>query len=223
MTPWRIAPASRAVRCNTHRQVKGRCYCTLPILLYDSRMTALPKRKMTVAEFLPWAMAQEQGRYELVRGDIVAMAPERARHNIVKMNVARALQDGVRRAGLRCIVFTDGITVVIDKDTSYEPDAAVQCGTSVDLDSMIADKPMIVAEVTSPSSEKTDAAGKLADYLTVASIAHVLIVDPVRKLVIHHARGDGAAISTRVLRGCEELRLEPPSFSIFTAELFEGV
>ena len=75
----------------------------------------MPKHKMTVAEFLPWAAAQELGRFELVRGEVVEMAAERARHNIVKLNVARALQDSVRRAGLACTVFTDGITVIIDE------------------------------------------------------------------------------------------------------------
>ena len=186
-------------------------------------MTALPIHKMTVAEFLPWAMAQPKGRYELVRGEVVEMAAERARHVIVKGNVFRALQEAVRRAGLPCTVFTDGITVVIDDDTSYEPDAVVQCGTSVDLDSLVAEKPMIVVEVISPSSEKTDAAGKLADYLTVESIAHVLIVDPVRLLAVHHQRGEGGAIATRIVRGGEELRLGPPGLALAISEFFEGI
>jgi Uma2 family endonuclease len=151
------------------------------------------------------------------------MAPERARHNIVKKRIARALDDAVLRAGLPCVVFTDGITVIIDDDTSYEPDAVVQCGASVDLDSLVAAKPTIVVEVTSPPSEKTDAAGKLADYLTLQSITHVLIVDPVRKLVVHHQRGDGSVIATRILRGNEELRMAPPGLSLAVSEFFGGV
>jgi Uma2 family endonuclease len=35
---------------------------------------------MTAAEFLAWADTQPKGRFELVRGEIVAMAPEKARH-----------------------------------------------------------------------------------------------------------------------------------------------
>jgi Uma2 family endonuclease len=37
-------------------------------------------KRMTVPEFLAWAESQDQGRYELVRGEIVAMAPERLEH-----------------------------------------------------------------------------------------------------------------------------------------------
>ena len=68
---------------------------------------------MTVAEFLTWASAQVRGRYELVRGEVVAMAPERAQHNLVKLEVVLALRNAVKRAGLPCTVFTDGMTVVI--------------------------------------------------------------------------------------------------------------
>jgi len=40
-----------------------------------------PARRMTVDQFLSWAMAQPEGaRHELVAGEVVAMAPERAGH-----------------------------------------------------------------------------------------------------------------------------------------------
>ena len=41
-------------------------------------MNAITKQRMTVAEFLVWAEAQSEGRYELVDGEIVKMAPERS-------------------------------------------------------------------------------------------------------------------------------------------------
>jgi hypothetical protein len=61
---------------------RGRCYV--------DRMTAQSKPRMTVAEFLAWAAAQPRGRYGLVRGEVVAMAPERARHNLMKLAVTRS-------------------------------------------------------------------------------------------------------------------------------------
>ena len=36
-----------------------------------------PPGRMRVDEFLAWAMAQPEGRFELVDGTVVAMAPER--------------------------------------------------------------------------------------------------------------------------------------------------
>jgi Uma2 family endonuclease len=191
-------------------------------MCYWCGMTAMPKHRVKVPEYLAWAEAQPTGRFELVRGEIVAMAPERARHNIVKGNAFRVLHDAVRQAGLPCTVFTDGITVVIDDETAYEPDATVQCGTTLDLDTMVAEKPLIVVEVTSPTTERTDAAGKLADYFTVPSIVHYLVVDPVRLLVVHHARGTRGSIDTRIVREGERLTLDAPGLELAAADLFTG-
>src|SRR5262249_25059872 len=125
-----------------------------------------PKTQMKVDEFLAWRDAQSHGRYELVDGETVAMSPERARHNLVKLSVALALRDAVRVAKLPCTVFTDGMTVVIDDQNTREPDAIVQCGVEVDLDSTIAAAPMIVVEVASPSSGRVDTEAKLVDYFS---------------------------------------------------------
>lgn len=176
-------------------------------------MTAKAKSRMTVPEFLDWARAQPRGRYELVRGEIVAMAPERARHNLVKFAVARALGDAVRKSGLPCTVFTDGMTVVIDKDTSREPDAAVQCGVKTDLDTTVLDAPLIVVEIASPSTERDDTGDKLVEYFSVPGIRHYLIVKPQKDVVIHHVRNAAGEISTRIVSD-GEVSFDPPGFSI---------
>ena len=48
------------------------------------------------------------------------MAPKRARHNLVKLAVVRALGDAVALTRLPCTVFTDGMTVVIDNETARD-------------------------------------------------------------------------------------------------------
>lgn len=177
---------------------------------------------MTVAEFLAWATAQPRGRHELVRGEVVAMAPERLRHNLVKGEIFLALKLAVKRAGLPCTVFTDGATVVIDNEHSREPDAAVQCGVATNLDSMILEAPLIVVEITSPSSERDDTGEKLVEYFTVPSIHHYLIVNPVKKVVVHHARGDSGSITTRIASS-GEIDLTPPGMTVPVAELLPEV
>src|SRR5712692_10128382 len=118
-------------------------------------MNVAVPRRMSVAEFLDWAERQPKGRYELVDGQVIAMSPERNRHVLVKRSVANALGSVVTRAQVDCTVFSDGATVVIDKHNSREPDAAVHCGP-FDLDSLVLDTPIIVVEVLSPSSERSD-------------------------------------------------------------------
>jgi len=177
---------------------------------------------MTVPEFLSWAADQPRGRYELVRGEVVAMAPERASHNLVKAAAFRALDDAVKRAGLPCIVFTDGMTVVIDDETSREPDAAVQCGVATDLDSMALQAPLIVVEITSPSSERDDTGDKLVEYFSVASIMHYLIVNPAKNVVVHHARGDAGAIVTKIFTE-DRIELTPPGIEILASDLLPAM
>ncbi len=63
---------------------------------------------MTAAEFLQWTSGLPEGeRYELVSGVPVAMAPERNRHNLVKVDCCLALRQAVRAARLGCTVLGD--------------------------------------------------------------------------------------------------------------------
>ena len=185
-------------------------------------ITQSKPRRMTVAEFLAWASAQPRSRYELVRGEVVEMAPERARHNLVKGEVFLALKNAVRRAGLPCMVFADGMTVVIDNEHAREPDAAVQCGVTTDLNSMILEAPLIVVEVTSPSSERGDTEDKPLAYFSVPSIQHYLVVNPVEKVVIHHVRGQGGDIARRIVSS-GEIDLAPPGMTVPVAELLPAL
>jgi Uma2 family endonuclease len=178
----------------------------------------VPKARMKVDEFLAWADAQARGRYELVDGEIIAMSPEQARHNLVKLAAALALRDAVLAAKLPCTVFTDGISVVIDDQNTREPDASVQCGVEVNLDSTILEAPMIVVEVASPSSERVDTEAKLVDYFSVPSICHYLIILAERRVVVHHRRNDGGDITTRIAHG-GDIVLNPPGMTVPIAAL----
>ena len=52
-----------------------------------------------------------------------------------------------------------------------------------------------------------------------ASVQHYLILDPERRVVIHHKRGSGDAIETRVLTD-GVARLDPPGFQVAVEALF---
>jgi Uma2 family endonuclease len=179
----------------------------------------VPKVKMTVPEFLAWAESQPSGRYELVNGEIVAMSPERAQHNLVKLDVALALREAVKAANLPCIVFTDGMTVVVDEHTSREPDAAIQCGIEVDLDSTILREPLIVVEVVSPSSERDDSGTKLVEYFSISSIQHYLVIHTGRRAVVHHQRSEQGMFKTTIAHPGEEITLNPPGMSVSVTAL----
>ena len=72
-------------------------------------MAETKTKKITADEFLAWAMAQPEGqRYELCQGEVVAMAPERNRHNLTKQRTWRALDDAVRAGNMACTCWAMG-------------------------------------------------------------------------------------------------------------------
>ncbi len=182
-------------------------------------MQTLPGHKLTVDEFLPWAEAQERGRYELHDGEVIAMSPERAGHWTVKLNAAIALRQAIASAGLKCHAVPDGATVRISQRTAFEPDALVYCGEEVASDSLEVPNPVIVVEVLSPGTQMMDMRDKLRGYFTVPSVHHYLIVDPEKRMVIHHARGEGDALQTRLV-SAGELHLDPPGVNVDVAGFF---
>jgi Uma2 family endonuclease len=174
---------------------------------------------MTVEQFVDWAMAQPGRRYELMDGEVVAMAPERAAHARLKSEVWLALRDAIKSAGLPCEALPDGITVKIDARTAYEPDAQVHCGERLSDETVIVPSPLIVVEVLSPRTSSRDVGAKLADYFRVPSIRHYLIARTDRPTVIHHCRGDADLIETRIVTA-GTLHLDPPGISLDLARIY---
>jgi Uma2 family endonuclease len=175
---------------------------------------------MTADEFIAWAMQQPEGeRYELVAGEVVAMAPERASHARVKHRAARRLEDAIGERGGTCEVFPDGMGVRIDDHTVYEPDAVVRCGPPLPDDATEMTDPVIIVEVVSPSSSRRDAGAKLEDYFRMASVRHYLIVKTENRTVIHHARDEDGRIQTRILRS-GMLEMDPPGIAVPVEGMF---
>lgn len=76
-----------------------------------------------------------------------------------------------------------------------------------------------MVEVLSEGTARRDDGVKLAGYLSLPSVAHYLILDPESRTVIHHKRGQGAVIETRIVAG-GLLSLDLPDLELPVAELF---
>lgn len=171
-------------------------------------------------EFRRWAEGQKR-RYERVGGEPVAMSPELIAHVRLKTRVWPALDRAIQAAGLPCEALGDGVTIEIDEDTDYEPDAVVNCGAPMPPDAVAATNPVVVVEVLSPATQSIDLADKLADYFKVPTIQHYLIVRARRREVIHHSRA-GSDIVSRVIN-IGTIALDPPGITIDLAEIYPTV
>jgi Uma2 family endonuclease len=175
------------------------------------------QQRLTRDEYLRW-VAHQPKRYERIAGEPVAMAPERIQHVRVKSRIWAALDRAIRQAGLDCEALADGVTIEVDADTDYEPDAVVNCGPPLPPDTTVATNPVIVVEVLSPGTQSIDSSDKLADYFRVSSIQHYLILRARRPEIIHHSRAGNEVVSRVVNVG--PILLDPPGISIDVGEVY---
>jgi Uma2 family endonuclease len=172
------------------------------------------RRGMTSDEFIAWAMEQpETSHYELVAGEVVAMAPERSAHALTKAQIWRRMAEAVEADGLPCQVYPDGMAVEVDGRTVYQPNALVRCGAPLPADAIKLNDPVVIVEVLSPSTRARDAGAKLEDYFRLPSLRHYLIVKTENRTIIHHARDADGIILTRIVREGPVV-LEPPGISL---------
>jgi Uma2 family endonuclease len=180
-------------------------------------MSAIAKSKMSAAEFLAWADTQK-GRRELDDGVAVGMSPERLAHLQAKGAAYRSLRTAIERAGARCEALPDGASVRIAEGTVFEPDAVVYCGPRLPPDAIEIPKPIVIVEALSPNTAAHDHGTKLTGYFSLPGAMHYLTVDTDRRVVIHHRRGSGEIIETRVLSE-GVLRLDPPGIETSVVEM----
>ena len=181
-------------------------------------MSVEPQLRFDAEAYIAWASEQDR-RYELVDGLVVAQAAERAAHAEMKFAMARALLDAIQKSGLPCHVLPDGMAVKLDNATVFEPDALVYRGPKLHPDALLLENLLIVVEVLSPSSGRNDALHKLVGYFRLPSVQHYLIVDPDEPLVIHHQRMDGGKTMAAVLRG-GAIQLDPPGLSVNISQIY---
>jgi Uma2 family endonuclease len=175
--------------------------------------------RLTRTEFHRWA-EERPGRYERVGGEPVAMSPERLQHVRIKNRIWAALDRAIHEAGLDCEALGDGVTVEVDDDTDYEPDALVNCGPPGGPDDTAARNPVVVVEVLSPATQSIDTSDKLADYFRVPSVQHYLIVRARRPEIIHHWR-EGDALRSRVVN-VGVIPLNPPGIVLKLDDVYRS-
>ena len=184
-------------------------------------MSAVLHAPVTVDDYIAWAL-DRPGRYELQDGRVLAMAPERIGHALVKTAVFAALREAIKRTALPCHAVPEGPAIRVDDQTAFIPDALVYCGPPLPPAVAEVPNPVIVVEVLSPSTERRDRTIKVAGYARVASLRHYLIVDPDARSVLHLSRQGGELTEIPSMPG-GDLRLDPPGLVIAGQAFFDDL
>lgn len=158
----------------------------------------------TVEAFEAWHARQPE-RWEFICGWPRMMAPASLDHTTIKGNVFAAMRAAL--AGTPCRVFVDGAQILTD-EISAIPDVVVTC-SPLDHSTPVIAEPVIIVEVTSPSSESNDTGLRWLAYRQIPSLRHYLVLAQDQRLVHVHSRAGDIWRERFVSEGGVELD-EPP-------------
>jgi len=128
---------------------------------------------MSEADYLA-GEKHRQIRHEYVAGYVFAMSGASRAHNIIAGNLFAWLH--AKTANTSCQVYMSDFKVrIAHRQTYYYPDILVGCQPDDD-DDFYLEKPCLIVEVLSPSTERTDRLEKLMAYQSIPSLkAYVLV------------------------------------------------
>lgn len=180
----------------------------------------LPQRKLfTIDEYL---LLEEHSaeKNELVDGEIYAMAGAKKNHVKITGNISYNLMRHLLNSP--CDVYSSDMKVKAGFDCYY-PDVFVSC--EPEDDDPVLEKPILIVEVLSDSTESFDRGIKLQNYFQIPTLQEYLLVSQ-KKTEIWIYRRIGKKWELEILKnGEDELRLISVDLSVpvknFYVKIFE--
>ena len=132
--------------------------------------------RMTVAEFLDWPGDGRAKRYQLIDGEVRAMALASPAHGMIGATLARLIGNRLEQTKSPClVVIAPGVVPRLRSDINFRvPDLGVTCGEIKAGELMLPD-PVLLIEILSPSNE-ADTRANVWAYATIPSVREILIV-----------------------------------------------
>lgn len=131
-------------------------------------------------------------KHEYLRGDVWAMAGGTPEHGRLAMSIGRIL--GNLLVGRPCVVFSSDVRIRVETtDRATYPDASVVCGPNQhaadDPDAIT--NPVVIVEVLSPTTERSDRGEKFAHYQRLASLQeYVLVSQETQRIEVFRRQGE---------------------------------
>jgi len=160
-------------------------------------------------------------RHEYVDGEAYAMAGAEEAHNLIALNVASRLRGAAR--GGPCRVFISDMKVrVAAWSAFYYPDILVVCDSS-DTQSYFKEKPCLIVEVLSPSTESIDRREKMLAYRTLSSLREYVLIAQDKRQIEVYRRDEAGEWSLETLAEGDSLHLECLGATLSLDEAYEDV
>jgi Uma2 family endonuclease len=184
-------------------------------------MSAHLHRSWTQSEFFAWA-ATKEARYEFAGLQPVAMTGGSVDHGIITQNIYAALRERLR--GGPCRLMGPDVGVATVATAIRYPDALVTCATAIDGGALTVPGVVVVFEVVSPSSGRTDRIIKVREYAAVASIRRYVILESTTiGLTVLERQGPDEIWRVTTLTADDVAHMPEIGIEIPVTSLYEGV
>lgn len=183
-------------------------------------MSNLMLSRLSEQDFLQGELSSEI-RHEYVDGEVYAMAGAGEAHNLIALNIASKLREFVR--GGPCRVFISDMKLHVKTwKAYYYPDVMVICD-SADSQSHFKERPSLVVEVLSPTTESTDRREKMLAYRTLSSLREYVLIATDKQQVEIYRRDEQDEWQLAVTSDGEFLSLESVACRLTLDEIYEDV
>ena len=182
---------------------------------------AIEIQQWTVEEYLALE-AESEIKHEYIDGEIYPMTGGTLNHDEIIMNLTLAL--GAQLVDSNCRLHTSHMRVGLSPKRYVYPDLSAVCGeaqTGEGTTTLL--NPVLVAEVTSPSSIERDHVLKLELYGAVTSIQGYLILDQERVFAQWNLRSESGWHTRQFTDPTEETELEPLGCALRLGSLYRRV
>ena len=185
-------------------------------------MAANPKHYWTASEFLAF-VANSDFKHELIDGEVYDMSGGAGEHSLIAANIIRSLGNLLEASA--CRVLTSDMMLKVSDDRYLLPDVSVICGNpEYEDESRIALlNPILVVEVTSPSSAVDDRGLKRESYLRLPSVHANLIVDQHRINVELYERADVGWRLQVFTNPDDEISVEALGVKMPLSQIYRGI
>jgi len=165
-------------------------------------------------------------RSEYHDGQMFAMSGGTRPHSTLKVNLCSEFRDALRHSD--CVVNDSDLRLRVRQGRSYVyPDMTIYCPKNdppAPGPNDIAENPILIAEVLSPSTESYDRGFKFARYRTIESLRIYLLVSQTEPQVEMFTRQPNGDWLLSVVQGMEaKLRIECLGCTIPLAGIYEKV
>lgn len=130
--------------------------------------------EISVEDYLTGERSSEV-KHEYVDGQVFAMACATLRHNLIGGNVYGLLWNHLQ--GQPCYPLTADMLLKTDNRKYRYPDVQVVCDDDNSDDEYVRENPILIVEVLSRSTRRTDKTEKRAEYLALPSLLEYVLIE----------------------------------------------